>query len=79
MTEIKIQLALDIGMTLFIEKEMIGGISHITRRFSKINNQDIKWYDVNEPSKFIVYLDETNLYGWAMSQYFCYSGFKCLD
>ena len=36
-------------------------------------------YAVNEPSKFIKYLDANNLYGWAMSQYFPYSGFKWLS
>ena len=31
-------------------------------------------YDVT--SKFTMYLDENNLYGWAMSQYLLYGGFK---
>ena len=30
-------------------------------------------------SKFITYLDANNLYGWAMSQYFPYSGFNRFD
>ena len=34
---------------------------------------------VNEPSKFIVYLNENNLYPWAMSQYLPYSGFEWLN
>ena len=36
-------------------------------------------HDVNEPSKFIMCLDENNLYGCAMSQYLPYSGFKWLN
>ena len=36
-------------------------------------------YDVNEPRKFIMYLDANNLYGWTMSQYLPYSGFKWLN
>ena len=36
-------------------------------------------YDVNKRSKFITYLDANNLYGWAMSQYLAYSGFKWLN
>ena len=30
-------------------------------------------------SKYITYLAENNLYGWAMSQYFPYSRFKWLN
>ena len=36
-------------------------------------------YDAKKPSKFIKYLDENNLYGWAMIQYLPYSGFKWLN
>ena len=36
-------------------------------------------HNVNESSKFITYLDANNLYGWAMSQYLPYSGFKWLN
>ena len=39
----------------------------------------MQFYDVNEPSKFIVYLNENNLYDWAMSQYLPYSGFEWLN
>ena len=33
-------------------------------------------YDSSKESKYITYLDANNLYGWAMSQYLPYSGFK---
>ena len=36
-------------------------------------------YDVNEPSKVIVYLDKNILCGWAMSQYLPYGRFKWLN
>ena len=39
----------------------------------------MKSYVVNEPSKFIMYLDTINLYNWAMSQYLPYSEFNWLD
>ena len=39
----------------------------------------MKSYVVNEPSKFIIYLDTINLYNWAMSQYLSYSEFNWLD
>ena len=39
----------------------------------------MKCYDISEDSKFIMYLDANNLYGWAMSQYLPYSEFKYLN
>ena len=39
----------------------------------------MKCYDEYEESNFIMYLDANNLYGWAMSQYLPYSGFKWLN
>ena len=36
-------------------------------------------YDTSEESKFIIYLDANNLYGWAMSQYLPYDEFKWLN
>ena len=36
----------------------------------------MKSYDDNKPSKHVIYLDVNNLYGWAMSQYLPYNGFK---
>ena len=36
-------------------------------------------YDSIEESKFIMYLDPNNLYGWAVSQYLSYSEFKRLN
>ena len=39
----------------------------------------MKFYDEYKESNFIIYLDANNLYGWAMSQYLPYSGFKWLN
>ena len=36
----------------------------------------MKDYDEKAPSKYIMYLDANNLYGWAMSQYLPTGGFK---
>ena len=46
-----------------MEKGIRGGISYIAKRHSKAKNKYIQSYDVNEPSKFITYLDANNLYG----------------
>ena len=79
LTEMELELISDINMHLFVEKEMKGGISYVAKRNSKANNKYMRSYDVNEPSKCIVYLDENNLYGWEMSQYLPYGGFKWLN
>ena len=64
-----IELELYIGMHyLIIEKEMRVDISYIVKRHSKANNKYMQSYNVNEPSKVIVYLDENSLFGWAMTQ-----------
>ena len=76
MTKIKLELMADIDMFQFIEKGMRGGISYIANRYSKANNKYMKEYDEKTPSKYIMYLDANNLYGWAMSQYLPTGGFR---
>ena len=76
MIEIELELISDIDIYLFIEKGMKGGISYIAKRFRKANNEYMQSYDDKNPSKYITYLDASNLYGWVMSQYLPYSEFK---
>ena len=76
MTRIELELVSDFDMHLFIQKGIRGGISYIAKRFSKANNKYMQFYDDKKPSKFIMYLDENNLYCWAISQYLPYRGFK---
>ena len=52
---------------LFIEKGMRGGILYIAKKYSKATNKYMKCYDDKKPSKYIIYLDANNLYGWALS------------
>ena len=78
MTNIQLELMKDIDMFQFIEKGMRGGISYIANRYGKANNKYMSKYDEKAPSKYIMYLDANNLYGWAMSQYLPTGGFKWL-
>ena len=79
MTDIKLELMTDVDMYQFIEKGLRGGISYIANRYGKANNKYMKNHDEKEPSKYIMYLDANNLYGWAMSQYLPTGGFKWLS
>ena len=65
-------------MYLFIEKGLRGGISYIAKRYAKANNKYMNDYHPKKLSTFISYLDMNNLYGWAMSEYLPYEGFKWL-
>ena len=78
MTGVDLEKISDIDMYLFVEKGLRGGISYIAKRHSKANNKHIKNYDPTKPSKYISYLDTNNLYGWGMSGYLPYGGFKWL-
>ena len=78
MTGVKLEKISDIDKYLFIEKGLRGGTSYISNRYAKSNNKYMNNYNPKKPSAFISYFDMNNLYGWAMSQYLPYEGFKWL-
>ena len=78
MTNIKLELMTDIDMFQFIEKGMRGGVSYIANRYGNANSKYMKEYDEKVPSKYIMYHDANNLYGWAMSQYLPTGNFKLM-
>ena len=78
-TKINLDLILDIGIHLFIEKRMGGVIYYIAKSHSKSDNKYMKSSDSIKESKYITYLDANNLYGWGISQYLPYSGFEWLN
>ena len=79
MTGIELELISDIDMHLFIEKGMRGGTSYVAKRQLKANDKYMECNDSSKKTKYMTYLDANNLYGWAMSQYLPYSGFKYLN
>ena len=76
MTGVNLELLNDVDMLLMIEKGIRGGISIISNRYGEANNKYMKDYDETKPSKFLMYLDANNLYGWAMSQKLPLHSFK---
>ena len=76
MTNIKLELMTDIDMFQFTEKGMRDGVSYIANRYGNANNKYMKEYDEKAPSKYTMYLDANNLYGWAISQYLPTGNFK---
>ena len=79
MTNIKLELMTDVDMFQFIEKGMRGGVSYIANRHGKASNKYMKEYNEKAPSKYIMYQDANNLYGWAMSQYLPTGNFKWMS
>ena len=67
MAKVKPKKIGDIDMHFFIEKGMRGGISYISKRYAKVDD-----------NKTIMYWDANNLCGWAMIQPLPVCDFKFL-
>ena len=77
-TDVELEKISDIDKHLYIEKGSRGGISYISKRYSKANNKYLNDYGPKKASTFITYHDMNNLYGLAMSEYLPYGGFRWL-
>ena len=78
MTNVKLELMTDVDMYQFTEKALHGEVSYIADRYRRANKY-MKEYDEKAPSKYIMYLDANNLYGWAMSQCLPTGNFKWMS
>lgn len=79
-TKTKIELFVDIDMLLFIERGVRGGISQCSHRYGSANNKYMNDYDEAKETKYLIYLDANNLYGYSMMQLLPISDFEwCED
>jgi len=68
-TSVKLELFTEPEQLMFVERGIRGGVATIINRHSKGNNPyDPENYNADKASKYIMHLDASNLYGWAMSQ-----------
>ena len=66
-------------MYLMVESGIRGGVSVVTHKHAKANNQYLESeYDSSKPISHCIYLDANNLYGWAMSQKMPYGDLRFL-
>ena len=79
MTGVNLELLSNIDMLLMVEKGIRGGISIISNRYGKANNKYMKDFNKSELSKYLMYVDANNLYGWAMSQKLPVHSFKWMS
>ena len=78
-TKINLELLTDPTMHLMVERGIRGGISMITHRHSIANNKYMEKYDPTKKSKYIMYLDANNLYGYAMAKPLPTDGFRWMN
>ena len=78
-TKVVLELISDANMYLSFGKDMRVGVSHISKRYSKVKNKYWKSYDLKQESKHIMHVEMNNLYGYTMSNFLLTGGFKWID
>jgi len=75
-----LELLTDVNMLLMFKNGISGGVATASNRLGQANNRYMgEDYHSSKPSKYIIYLDANNLYGWAMSKPLPTHGFKWMN
>ncbi len=57
-----------VRLELLQDYDMRGGLSCISERYGRANNQEVPKFDAEKPTSYIFDLDINNLYGCAMME-----------
>ena len=73
---VELELLGDVDQYLFLNRAMQGGLSMVSKHYSRANHPNLCGYDSTLPHKFILFLDANNLYGKAMMESLPVGGFR---
>ena len=68
MTKVCLDLIVDPIMYNMFELGTRGGVSMVSKKYSKANDKYLDDFDETLPSSYIMYVEKTNLYGHSMQQ-----------
>ncbi|XP_054260663.1 uncharacterized protein LOC128985297 [Macrosteles quadrilineatus] len=78
-TGVSLDQLTDYEMVLMITKGIRGGVSQCCHRYAKANNPYMHDYDPEKPNSYLLYLDQNNMYGFAMVSSLCYGNIRWLE
>ena len=70
MTKVEFEFVSDLDFHFFYEKDMRGGVSYNSKKYSKGNNTYLEYYDPKQESEHIIYLESNSLYDYTKSKFF---------
>jgi hypothetical protein len=68
-TNARLQLPLEVCMTLFVRQGIRGGICQQAIKLMRANNPASPHYDATKPTSHLVFYDVSGLYGYTMSKF----------
>ena len=78
-TGARVELLSDVDMYNFFEGGIRGGLSVQANRYARANNKYMRSHDISQDTRYLLYADANNLYGWAMKEALPYRLFEWVD